>query len=65
MAEGAAAPEPPGALRVSERPVRTDLKADPNLPDDTRLWAALQNASGGLWGGCVYDADAIVAKLGG
>ena len=27
------------------------------LPDDTRLWAALQQASGGTWGGCVYDVD--------
>jgi dihydroxyacid dehydratase/phosphogluconate dehydratase len=33
------------------------------LPDDTRLWAALQAASGGSWGGCVYDTDAIVAAL--
>jgi len=54
-----------GTHELDARPVRTDLKADPNLPDDTRLWAALQNASGGLWGGCVYDADAIIAKLGG
>ena len=57
--------EADGDRELAERPVRTDLKADPNLPDDTRLWAALQNASGGLWGGCVYDADAIIAKLGG
>ena len=35
----------------------------PALPDATRLWAALQQVSGGTWGGCVYDADAIVAKL--
>ena len=35
----------------------------PHLPDDTRLWAALVQASGGVWGGCVYDADAIVAQL--
>ena len=48
---------------LDARPLRTDLAADPNLPDDTRLWAALQNASGGLWGGCVYDTDAIIAKL--
>ena len=54
-----------GDRELAERPVRTDLNADPNLPDDTRLWAALQNASGGLWGGCVYDADAIIAKLNG
>lgn len=57
--------EADGDRDLAERPVRTDLKADPNLPDDTRLWAALQNASGGLWGGCVYDADAIIAKLSG
>jgi putative YjhG/YagF family dehydratase len=57
--------EADGDRELAERPVRTDLTADPNLPDDTRLWAALQNASGGLWGGCVYDADAIIAKLGG
>ena len=57
--------ETDGDRELAERPVRTDLKADPNLPDDTRLWAAMQNASGGLWGGCVYDADAIIAKLGG
>ena len=54
-----------GDRELAARPVRTDLFADPNLPDDTRLWAALQNASGGLWGGCVYDADAIIAKLSG
>ena len=57
--------EADGDRELAERPVRSDLKADPNLPDDTRLWAALQNASGGLWGGCVYDADAIIAKLSG
>ena len=44
-------------------PPRPDLAADPNLPADTRLWAALQNASGGTWGGCVYDAEAIIALL--
>ncbi|WP_395095154.1 YjhG/YagF family D-xylonate dehydratase [Armatimonas sp.] len=45
------------------RPLRTDLAPDPQLPDDTRLWAALVTASGGLWGGCVYDTDRILAKL--
>jgi putative YjhG/YagF family dehydratase len=34
------------------------------LPADTRLWAALQNASGGTWGGCVYDVDSILSRLG-
>lgn len=46
------------------RPPRDDLRPDPRLPDDTRLWAAMVTASGGLWGGCVYDVDAIVARLG-
>ena len=40
-----------------------DLAADPNLPADTRLWAALQNASGGTWGGCVYDVAEIGRTL--
>ncbi len=40
-----------------------DLAPDPGLPADTRLWAALQQASGGTWGGCVYDVDAIIATL--
>jgi putative YjhG/YagF family dehydratase len=46
------------------RPMRGVWRADPNLPDDTRLWAALQQASGGIWGGCIYDSEAIIAKLG-
>ena len=40
-----------------------DAGAGP-LPDDTRLWAALQAVGGGAWGGCVYDVDKILAKLG-
>lgn len=52
-----------GARRLQNRPLRTDLQPDPLLPADTRLWAALQQVSGGIWGGCVYDADAIIAKL--
>ncbi len=40
------------------------LQPIPGVPDDTRLWAALQNVSGGSWGGCVYDVEAILAKLG-
>ena len=54
-----------GRRRLLARPPRQDLRPDPALPEDTRLWAALQNASGGIWGGCVYDADAIIAKLNG
>ena len=48
---------------LSTRAPRPDLAPHPDLPDDTRLWAALTHASGGVWGGCVYDADAIIAKL--
>ena len=50
------------AILASRQP-RADLAADPQLPDDTRLWAALQDASGGTWGGCVYDTDAILRVL--
>ncbi|MCW8130334.1 MAG: YjhG/YagF family D-xylonate dehydratase [Planctomycetota bacterium] len=53
-----------GARVLSGRTAREDLAADPGLPAETKLWAALQAASGGTWGGCVYDADAIVAALG-
>jgi xylonate dehydratase len=52
-----------GAAVLDARPPRPDLHPDPNLPDDTRLWAALQQASGGTWGGCVYDTDAIIKAL--
>lgn len=52
-----------GARRLALRPFRNDLTPDPNLPDDTRLWAALVHASGGVWGGCVYDPDAIIDAL--
>jgi putative YjhG/YagF family dehydratase len=52
-----------GARVLMERAPRTDLQPHPALPADTRLWAALVQASGGVWCGCVYDADAIIAKL--
>jgi putative YjhG/YagF family dehydratase len=52
-----------GARVLAMRAPRPDLKPHPALPDDTRLWAALVQASGGVWGGCVYDTDAIVEKL--
>lgn len=48
---------------LNERTSRSDLRPHPALPADTRLWAALVHASGGVWNGCVYDTDAIVAKL--
>jgi putative YjhG/YagF family dehydratase len=54
-----------GKRVLAGRPPRPDLAPDPDLPADTRLWATLQAASGGTWGGCVYDVEAIVAKLAG
>ena len=52
-----------GAAILAERSPRPDLSPDPDLPDDTRLWAALQQAGGGTWGGCVYDADRVIEML--
>ena len=52
-----------GTQELARRHPRPDLVPDPNLPADTRLWAALQEASGGTWGGCVYDAEEIVRRL--
>src|ERR1035441_7392688 len=52
-----------GLRCLAERKPRPDLSPHPSLPDDTRLWAALVHASGGVWGGCVYDTDKIVAQL--
>jgi putative YjhG/YagF family dehydratase len=49
-----------GSQILSQRSPRPDLSADPALPDDTRLWAALQSASGGIWAGCVYDTERIL-----
>ncbi len=52
-----------GAARLAARAPHPDLAPDPGLPADTRLWAALQQAGGGVWGGCVYDPDAIIGRL--
>jgi dihydroxyacid dehydratase/phosphogluconate dehydratase len=59
---------PEGALvpaddLLRERPLHPELRPDPDLPDDTRLWAALQEASGGPWAGAVYDVDRILRLL--
>ncbi len=54
--------EVPG-VDLSTRERHPQLRPDPRVPGDTRLWAALQNASGGSWGGCVYDADRIATLL--
>jgi putative YjhG/YagF family dehydratase len=51
------------ALLLQTRESHPDLAPDPLLPDDTRLWAALQAVGGGTWGGCVYDPTAIIAAI--
>ena len=52
-----------GDKELQNRNATLDIKANKNLPDDTRLWAALQDVSGGTWGGCVYDVDKIIETL--
>ena len=52
-----------GAAILAGRTTRKDLAPNPALPDDTRLWAALQLAGGGTWAGCVYDANRITQLL--
>lgn len=55
----------PDPETLAERAPHPALAPHPKLPDATRLWAALQATSGGTWGGCVYDVDAITARLAG
>lgn len=52
-----------GAAILSQRDPHPALRPDPDLPADTRLWAALQRVGGGAWGGCVYDVERIVKVL--
>jgi putative YjhG/YagF family dehydratase len=52
-----------GATVLAQRAPNPNLAPDPRLPDDTRLWAALQAVGGGTWGGCVYDVDRIIELL--
>ena len=52
-----------GAKRLAKRETRDDIAPHSELPDDTRLWAALQGVGGGTWGGCVFDVDQIAARL--
>jgi hypothetical protein len=55
-----------GARRLAGRVTCTPtLRLMLICPADTRLWAALQNISGGIWRGCVYDVDKIIERLGG
>jgi dihydroxyacid dehydratase/phosphogluconate dehydratase len=52
-----------GSQLLAGRSPRPDLAADPALPDETRLWSALQDVSGGTWKGSVFDVDAILRVL--
>lgn len=52
-----------GAAELAARPLNPEMSPDPRLPDDTRLWAALQSVSGGPWAGSVYDVDKIIQTL--
>ncbi len=52
-----------GTRELDVRSTPPDLAADPELPPETRLWAALQDVSGGTWAGCVFDVDRIVERL--
>jgi putative YjhG/YagF family dehydratase len=55
-------PQLGGEILTKRRP-RADLMPYPDLPDDTRLWAALQEISGGTWAGCIYDTVEILRTL--
>jgi dihydroxyacid dehydratase/phosphogluconate dehydratase len=52
-----------GVRILADRKPRSDLTPYPDIPDDTRLWAALQEVSGGTWSGCVYDVERILDTL--
>lgn len=52
-----------GARVLDRRSQHPDIQPDADLPVDTRIWAALQAVSGGTWGGCVFDAEAILSRL--
>lgn len=52
-----------GAAILAARDMNPAVRPDPQLPDDTRIWALLQQAGGGTWGGCVYDAEAIARVM--
>jgi putative YjhG/YagF family dehydratase len=53
----------PDSASLAAREPHPDLAPDPDLPADTKLWAALQDASGGPWAGSVYDAGRILRLL--
>ncbi len=52
-----------GSRILASRELRKDLARDAAMPDDSRIWAALQDVSGGTWGGAVYDAESILEAI--
>lgn len=62
-AEGIEVSPEKGALILAQRTFHPDMRPDQALPDDTRLWAALQSVSGGTWRGNIYDVDRIITAL--
>ncbi len=62
-AAGSALTEDEARALLTSRAPHPTLAPRAELPDDTRLWAALQRASGGTWAGCVYDVERIIAAL--
>ena len=52
-----------GIDELERRDLPSNLHPHPLIPNDSRLWAALQDASGGTWGGCVFDVDSILKTL--
>jgi dihydroxyacid dehydratase/phosphogluconate dehydratase len=52
-----------GTRILESREMRSDLARDRAMPDDSRIWAALQDVSGGTWGGAVYDVESILKVI--
>lgn len=52
-----------GNSLLANRTARNDLQAQKGLPDDTRLWALLQDISGGTWAGCCFDIEKIISAM--
>ena len=52
-----------GAKVLADRNLHPGLTPDPDLPASTKLWAALQDVSGGTWSGCVYDVEKILEVI--
>jgi len=52
-----------GAKILAARIPSVDLSIDSEIPDDTRLWAMLQQSEGGTWASCDYDVEYICETL--